>query len=122
MFVCVGVVFRELQGVDFRCASSSPRKAWVPSIYAVMADTVFPRNSLQTILQLQFFLIHISSSTISTSHLNCNYNIPFLTPKHTSFSTFPWPDEPATRNNGRCRTVSRRSPSRSSSNARRSYR
>ena len=47
VFVYVGMVCRELQGVDFRCASSSPRRAWVPSIYGVMADTVFPCNSLQ---------------------------------------------------------------------------
>ena len=52
----------ELQGVDFRFASSSPRNARVPSIYAVMADTVFPYNSLQTTLQLQFLLTHNTSS------------------------------------------------------------
>ena len=41
-----------------------------------------------------------SSSAISNSHLNFNYNIPFLTPKRTSFSTFLWQDEPTTRNYG----------------------
>ena len=67
-FYNLDAVFRELQGIDFRFAPSSPRFAWVPSIYAVMADTVFPCNSLQTTLQLQFFLTHTSSSTISNVH------------------------------------------------------
>ena len=37
----------DLQCADFRCASSSPRTAWVPSIYDVMDDTVAHCNSLQ---------------------------------------------------------------------------
>ena len=38
----------ELQCADFRYASSSPRTAWVPSIYDVMDDTVTHCNSYNT--------------------------------------------------------------------------
>ena len=41
----VDVGCRDLQCADFRCASSSPRTARVPSIYDVMDDTVAHCNS-----------------------------------------------------------------------------
>ena len=43
----VDVGCRDLQCADFRCASSSPCFAWVPSIYDVMDDTVAHCNSIQ---------------------------------------------------------------------------
>ena len=41
-------VLYKLQCADFRYASSSPRTAWVPSIYDVMDDTVTHCNSYNT--------------------------------------------------------------------------